>query len=167
MKKVLLLMVAVLMVSNVAMASHFGLYTDGSGSSCELGAAGFNTTATVVEKFSLGSTGCRLKAILPAGSNFFGFTTNFVPIGNLTSDLSLGYGQCLNGTIPLGTLAAILAPGTITVTAADAYPNIIITDCNFGEYPATGGFAYVAGTGPCGEIATEQSTWGSVKALYR
>jgi hypothetical protein len=167
MKKVLLLMVAALMISSVAMANHFGVYVDGTGSSCELGAAGFNSTATVCEKFSIGSTGCRFKVTLPPGSNFFSFSTTLVPIGVLTSDLSLGYGQCLNGTIPLGQIVAVLAPGTMTVSAADGFPNIIYTDCSFGEYPGTGGNAYVAGTGPCGEIATEQSTWGSVKALYR
>jgi len=40
-------------------------------------------------------------------------------------------------------------------------------DCSFGEHPATGGSFYVAGTGDCKEVATEATTWGSVKALYR
>ena len=51
MKKVLLLMVAVLMVSSVAMADHFGVYADNTGASCSL-AVGFQsgTTAAVIEK---------------------------------------------------------------------------------------------------------------------
>jgi len=166
MKKVLLLTVAALMISSVAMASHFGVYTDGTGSSCLL-APGFTSTVTVCEKFSLGSTGSRFKVTLPAGSSFFSFNTTFVPIGVLTSDLSLGYGQCLNGTIALGQIVAILNAGQIDVLAADAFATIIFTDCSFGEYPATGGQAWVGTTGPCNEVATENSTWGSVKALYR
>ncbi len=168
MKKVLLLMVAALMISSVAMADHFGVYSDATGSSCALGAANvFNPGATVIHKFTLGATGSRFKVTLPAGTSFFGFNTTFVPIGVLTSDLSLGYGQCLTGSIPLGTITAIYAAGTLSVLPADAFATIIYTDCNFGEYPATGGTAYVGGTGPCNEVATEQSTWGNVKALYR
>jgi hypothetical protein len=168
MKKVLLLMVAVLMISSVAMsAPHYGIYSDCSGSSCSL-ASGFVQGAALVEKFSTGTTGCRLKVVLPAGSNFFGFTTSYVPIGNLTTDLSLGYGVCLTGTNCLGTIAAILAPGTITVTAADGFPNIIYTDCSFGELIGHGGTAYVGSTGNCNEPnPTQPSTWGQVKALYR
>jgi len=169
MKKVLLLMVAVLMISSVAMsAPHYGVYSDCSGSSCLL-APGFTQSAALVEKFSTGTTGCRLKVVLPPGSNFFGFTTSYVPIGNLTSDLSLGYGSCLNGTTCLGTIAAILAPGTIQVTAADTFANIIYTDCSFAELPGHGGTAYVGVVGgDCNEPnATQPSTWGQVKALYR
>jgi hypothetical protein len=168
MKKVLLLMVAVLMISSVAMATpHYGVYTDCSGSSCAL-AAGFTQTVAVVEKLSTGTTGSRFKVVLPAGSNFFGFTTPYVPIGNLTNDLSLGYGVCLTGTNCLGTIAGILAPGVITVQASDGFPNIIYTDCSFGEFPGHGGTAYVGSAGDCNEPnAAQPSTWGQVKALYR
>lgn len=168
MKKVLLLMVAVLMVSNVAMANHFGVYADASGASCALGAAGvFNPSAAVIEKFSAGSTGSRFKVVFPAGTSFFGFNSPFVPVGVLTSDLSLGYGQCLSGSIVLGTINAIYGAGTGDVEKADLQPNILYTDCSFGEYPATGGTFYVGTTGDCHEVATEPSTWGQVKALYR
>jgi len=168
MKKVLLLMVACLMVSGVASADHFGVYSDATGSSCALGAAGvFNPSATVIEKFSLGSTGCRFKVVMPAGTAFFGFNTPFVPIGALTTDLSLGYGQCFNGSIVLGTINAIYGAGTLSVLPADGFTNIIYTDCLFGEFNATGGNAYVGSTGNCNEVATEASTWGNVKALYR
>jgi len=167
MKKVLLLMVAILMVSSVAMADVIGMYTDASASQCNL-ASGFNTTGTVVHKFTAGATGSRFKVIFPAGTSFFSFATPFVPIGNLTSDLSLGYGQCLNGSFALGTIVAILAPGLGSVTAADAFPTIIYTNCDFGEFPASGNnFGVATDPGPCDPNPTNQSTWGQVKALYR
>jgi len=171
MKKVLLLMVAVLMISSVAMADeHIGVYTDGTGTSCTLGniAGQFFPGATVVQRTTTGATGSRFKVTFPVGTAFFGFNTPFVPVGALNTDLSLGYGSCITGTIVLGTINAIYGAGTGTLEKADLQPKIIYTDCNFGEYEATGGFFYVNGTGPCEPIiATEPSTWGQVKSLYR
>ena len=165
MKKVLLLMVACLMVSSVAMAGHIGVYSDPTGSSCSL-APGQNFGVTVIEKFSLGSTGVRF-GINFGGNIYLAKTTPFTPVGDLPGDLSLAYGQCLNGSIVLATLFTQLIAGTLQVVPAQAFANIIYTDCNFGEYPGTGGTAYVGTTGNCNEVATESSTWGQVKALYR
>jgi hypothetical protein len=171
MKKVLLLMVAVLMVSSVAMAvEHIGVYTDGTGQSCALGniAGQFSPTATVIQTTTTGATGSRFKVTFPVGTSFFGFNTPYVPVGALNTDLSLGYGFCLNGSIVLGTINAIYTAGTGKLEKADLQAQIIYTDCSFGEYPATGGYFYVNGTGPCEDVvATEPSTWGQVKALYR
>jgi hypothetical protein len=173
MKKVLLLMVAVLMVSSIAMADeHIGVYTDNTGTNCNLGniAGQFSFGgAHIVERTTTGATGSRFKVTFPPGTTFVGFTTTYVPVGNLTTDLSLGYGTCLFGTFELGTINAIYGAGTGTLEKADLQPKIIYTDCNFGEYEATGGFFYVSTTpGPCEPvIATEPSTWGQVKSLYR
>lgn len=166
MKKVLLLMVAVLMISSVAMADHIGVYVDGNGASCVL-APGFTSTASVIEKFSAGSTGSRFKVTLPAGSNFFSFSTIYTPVGSMTTDLSLAYGTCIPGSIVLGQIVAILGAGSGAVLPADLQANIIYTNCVFAEIPATGGTYYSGTTGSCNEVATEPTTWGQVKALYR
>lgn len=169
MKKVLLLMMAVLMVSSVAMADHFGLYSDASGSSCLL-TLGFNPNVTLIEKFSTGTTGSRLKVDMGGNGNF-GFTTSFVPVGTIGTDISIGYGLCLTGSVVLGTLTMNLTvPGsTMAVLPAVGFPSILYTDCGFVKLPGTGGIAHV-GTGnaqDCGEVATEPTSWGKVKALYR
>lgn len=166
MKKVLLLMVAALMISSVAMADHIGVYADATGASCDI-PVGFQSNVSVIHKFSAGGTGSRWSLPLPAGTNFFSFSTPFTPVGNMLTDLSLGYGQCLNGSIVLGQIVAILTPGAIQVVAAQGFPGIIYTNCSFAELPATGGSGYIGGTGNCNEVATEPSTWGQVKALYR
>jgi len=168
MKKVLLLMVAVIMVSNVAMADHLGIYTDVNGSSCAL-APGFTSTAAVIHKFSLGTTGVRFKMDISGapGTGVFGFTTGYTPVGNLTTDLSVGYGDCLVGTVMIGTIVANLAVGVLAIKPADGFGTILYTNCSFAELDATGGRAYVGSTGDCGEVAVETSTWGQVKALYR
>jgi hypothetical protein len=166
MKTLVLLTVALLMMANVVNADHIGVHRNSESESCNLGNPGFNPNAVVVHKFSLGATGSRFKVTLPAGSSFFGFNTPYVPIGVLTSDLSLGYGLCLTGSFVLGTMVAILNPGTVNVLPADNFSNIIYTDCSFGELPATGGTAWVGGLDDCVD-AVEPSTWGKVKSLYR
>lgn len=169
MKKVLLLMVAVLMISSVAMADHIGVYTDGTATACLL-APGFTSTATVVQKFSTGSSAARFKVVLPAGSSFFSFSTPYTTSGGLTTDLSVGYSPCLSGSFVVGQIVAILTPGTISVAASDLQSNIFWLDCDFIQHNGTGGHATVGASGnpqDCGEVATEPSTWGQVKALYR
>ena len=170
MKKVLLLMVAVLMVSAVAANAieHIGIYVDAAGTSCTL-ASGFNPNVYVVEKSDGGSTGSRFKVLPGAGNSILAFNTPWVPVGNISNDLSLAYGSCQNGAFSLGTILMSLAgPGNLQVVAADAFASIIYTDCSFGEHPATGGKAYVTVTGNCEEpVATQPTTWGQVKSLYR
>ena len=170
MKRFLLLASCLLVISSAAWADHFGVYSDGTGTSCALGniAGQFSPTATVIHRFTAGATGSRFKVTFPPGTAFFGFNTPYVPVGALNSDLSLGYGTCLSGSIVLGTINAIYGAGTGQVEKADLQPKIIYTDCLFGEYEATGGSFFVNGTGPCdNSTPVEPSTWGSVKALYR
>jgi len=169
MKKVLLLMLAVLMISSAAMAEHIGLFSDAEGTNCTLAPA-FPANVYVVESSLGGTTGSRFKVTPGAGNSIFAFNTSYVPIGNIANDLSLAYGQCLSGQVVLGTILMGLTPGSgsLEVVAADAFPTIIYTDCLFGEYPATGGKAYVGVAGNCNfPIATQPSTWGQVKSLYR
>jgi len=170
MKRLLLLISGLLVISSPAWADQIGVFSDGTGSSCNLGniAGQFSPTATVMHKFTTGATGSRFKVTFPAGTAFFGFNTPYVPVGALNTDLSLGYGQCLSGSIVLGTINAIYGAGQGQVEKADLQPIILYTDCLFAELEATGGFFYVGGTGACGPTTpVEPSTWGSVKALYR
>ena len=168
MKRLLLLISSLLVISTTSWADLIGVYSDATGASCNLGAAGqFNPNATVIHRFTQGATGSRFKVTFPAGTSFFGFNTPYVPVGALNSDLSLGYGQCLNGMIVLGTINAVYGAGTGTVEKADLQPIILYTDCVFAELPATGGNFYVGGSDYCGSTPVEPSTWGSVKALYR
>jgi hypothetical protein len=166
MKKVLLLTLAVLMISSVAMADHIGVYTDASGSSCLI--APGSSSVTIVHKFSLGTTLSRWKIVLAPGSTFFAFNSPYPAIGTATSDISVAYGSCMTGSFSIGQVFGAYSSGEITIVAADGQPYIIYANCDFAELPASGGSAWSGGaTGDCHEVATEQSTWGSVKALYR
>ena len=166
MKKLLLLTLVALMSANVALADIIIVASDETATNCAI-APGFSTTATVLHRFTAGTTGSRFKLEIPAGTQFFSFSTQFVPIGNLISDLSLGYGQCLNGSIALGTIIATWANGEMRIVAAEGFPNIIVTDCVFAELPANGGTSYVQSTPADCTLPVASSTWGKVKALYR
>jgi len=113
----------------------------------------------------VGSTGSRFKLdVSGAPGTLYAFNSPFTPVGALDSDLSLSYGQCLSGSIFLGTVVAVLAPGTLQVAEATGFPAIVCTNCTFVEVTATGGYASVFGN--C-TVKIEGSTWGRVKALYR
>jgi len=91
-----------------------------------------------------------------------------MPVGELTTGIAVGYGLCLNNSIVVGTIEAVLSPGAIAVVSPTGYTTIINNDCNMVDCPATGGIGWVGGPNICNLVdATEQSTWGHVKALYR
>ena len=187
MKRTALMIVSLLTLALAAPAfatavGDISAYTDDQGSSCTINAPGGGglLNVYVVHKFSDGgsATGSRFKVTFPAtGLSYVTFATTFTPIGNPTTDLSLGYGTCISTTTNLGNLlfintVAVPACGYVSFTAPDGgiLPNPIATDCLFGEYPVKTGQAIMNPDGSCGgacNVATEASTWGKVKSLYR
>jgi len=176
MKRLLVLTVLSLFIASAALADHIGIYSDDSGSSCNLTPTiPLTETTAVIHKFAVGTVGSRFKVDTSAttGVNLLGIATTFVPIGSVSSDLSVMYGSCLSGSIVVGHLQIFwlggTPAGTLSVVKTPLYATVLFRDCANVDYPATGGHATINGTGSdCGEpLAVESSTWGSVKALYR
>jgi len=184
MKRIGLLFILILAIAAPVFAQYpdgatgdISAYADETGSACDLAANGGNAPVPlfIVHKFSDGggATGCRFKITTPAGMSIFGFNTTFVPIGQVTSDLSLGYGVCINATTSLGSVIAFSSTPSplcsyVSVVAADNFSDPISTDCSFGEYKVETGQAIVNNDGNCPcNIATQPSSWGKVKSLYR
>jgi len=168
MRKALLLAISILLIASTAIADHIGIYRDSSGQSCRLD-PGYSTNGTIIHKFSLGATGSTFRVDLShaPGSTFIAFHSPFVPIGDLPTGISIGYGgRCTTGNIVVGTIEAMLSPGYLEVAPKIGFTVIEYTDCA-GMYSATGGRAFIGDDGDCVTVATEQSTWGHVKALYR
>jgi hypothetical protein len=170
MKRTLLLLFSLLLISNAALADHIGIYSDPSGAECRLTAG--VTTAWVIHKYNAtGATASRFR--IDSSSlvgTIFVFNSTYVTIGNWNTDVSIAYGGCLSGPIVLGSFLMNATGGRLYVREAQGQSCIVYTDCNFSEYCATGGNACVACQSSCEcQICapTEQSTWGSVKALYR
>jgi len=182
MKRLLVLTLLMSLIASAAFADHVGIYSDDSGSSCNLTPAPpYSETTAVIHKFTAGATGSRFRIDTSAstGASVIGFIAKnpFLPIGSASSDLQLAYGTCLSGSIVVGHLQIIwlggTAGGTISVAKPQGFPAVLYFDCASpcctNEKPATGGYATVNGNGlTCGEpTPTEPSTWGSVKSLYR
>jgi hypothetical protein len=179
MKRLALTLVFLLTVAFAANAfatavGDISAYADDQGNSCNIAAPAGLVTVYIVHKFSDGgsATGCRFKVATPAGMTFLAFNNAFTPIGNITTDISLGYGVCITTTTNLGSIlynsAGPAACTLVSVTAADNFANPIATDCSFGEYTVKTGSGILNPDGTCQcNIATQPTTWGSVKALYR
>jgi hypothetical protein len=169
-KTLLLLVVALLMTTTVASADVIGVYSDATGATCAL-APGFTTTPTIIHKFTIGSRGSRFLLAFPPGSSVFSFTPVFPPSLPFVpyDGIAIDYGQCMQGSIVLGTITAILAPGFLSVTPAPGDASVMAMDCDLVENAVCGEDAYVGVAHPCGGclLATDQKTWGAVKSLYR
>jgi hypothetical protein len=183
MKKVLLLAFGVVLAANVAVADHLGIYADATGSSCTVtGPLAFPPTVNncyVIHKYTAGTTGARFKVNDLSGLFQAAKTTPYLEGGGGTAPYtgsSLAYGNCLNGQLVIYTLGFLwfgqpLVCGKLEIVADPLEPlGIIYTDCNFGSHSATGGQFFWGANGDCtqcNEVATETTTWGTIKALYR
>lgn len=167
MRRTLLLVLAAISISSIARADQIGIYSDASASSCVL-AAGVNNTATLVHKFSSGATGSRFRVDFSGapGSAYYSFNTSFTTVGSLNDDISIGYGQCLSGSIVLGTMVSMLSSGQLYVRTGSNASSVLYTNCQFAEIAASGGQASI-GNNQCMASGTESATWGEIKSLYR
>jgi hypothetical protein len=131
----------------------------------------------VVNKYPIdGSMGCRFRIQQPESGNwlFLAFQTSFTPVGNALTDISVMYDQCETSSTTVGyALWFSSAPypkcGIVSLLAASSFAEIILADCTFAEHTIPYGAPLIVnedGTCFC-EGATQATTWGLVKALYR
>ncbi len=183
MKRIALLAVCLVALAAPAFAQinpqvgDISMYSDDQGSNCNITANGGGAFLQpyMIQKFSNGGgcTGIRFKITVPTGMSIVGFSTQYVPVGSVAGDLSIAYGICQStqfvvGQLQVLSLTASPACSYVSVVAADNFANPIATDCLFGEYPIKTGQAIVNADGSCPcSVATEPTSWGKVKALYR
>lgn len=181
MKKILMLSLAMMMVAGVAMADHIGIFTDQTGTSgdnCTLVPTDFSPfTVYVVHQTDVGATGSVFKVVNNSGYSISAAVLGgYLSIGDAFTDLSLAYGGCTPGDFAVLSLNGFGFPvpgpvcGEVLVVNAPSQATIIAVDCIFAEIPASGGkFVFNSNeTCPCiAPNATEESTWGKVKSLYR
>jgi len=105
----------------------------------------------------------------------------FIKVGGAT-DLAIGFGSCIAAPVVAATITYFSfnhSPcGDIDLTAAPGFADVVATTCNFTDTAIQGGALTINGvydTSPgaedpscfCPPVATQPSTWGKVKALYR
>ena len=188
MKKVLILAIGLIMCAGAAMADHIGLYNEAAGTNCFRAAAwnpdGGSNFVFVIQKFNTGSTGSEFRINNLSGAPYSSFTlgtATFLTIGQPEAGISVSYAACiiapsftiirlryadddLTGAAPTpcGKMEVVANPGAVP-------PALQTADCQSFTHPATGGsFYWGTGCPGCADpTATERTTWGGVKALYR
>jgi hypothetical protein len=188
----LLLMTLILMVSaSVASAQlgRIGIFSDNGGTNCAVSdTVPINTQigVYVVHINTPGAKACQYKATQPScfPHIYLSDTYNFaVNIGTTQVGISHGYGSCMAGNIWVARMNfLVVAPGTggpCCVYPVEPDPNvtnctgICIIDCNdleVSDQVGQSGILNASGPGggcECSDIiATRDTTWGGVKALY-
>jgi hypothetical protein len=190
MKKVLLMTLALTMCAGAAMADHIGIYADQAGMTCYLSGLVTppgNNAMYIVHKLNPGSTAAQFKVTDATAGGLFPTTqtTPYLALGTWNTDWSLAYGGCVVNDHVLATLnflwfgSPLACHQTLTIDPAPTSPvpgAVALVDCSVPDAQlktASGGRAF-AGVpedscpASCNEPnATENSTWGQVKALYR
>ncbi len=186
MKKVLLIAMAITLCAGAAMADHLGIYTDQVATACTFSgpypAAPATVDLYVVHRFSAGAKGSDFKVVdasglIPASQTLLG-TPQYLALGAWNTGWVIGYAFCYNGDIPVAKLSfyAFAPPADCASISIAADPNAaqgepLAIDCSDAENIATGGVFHFNPNGTCTDCgepnATQESTWGKVKALYR
>lgn len=175
----MVVLVAGLASSASAQVGKIGLYGDQAGNDCNVldqGAPALRPVY-VVHKFDPGegATASRFKVVTTGITmTFIGTSTPYAVLGAWDTGISIGYGQCINTATQVLTInffgtGTNPACGRLDIVA-DPIPGAIqITTCDFGDINVpNGGSAIVNPDVNCQcNIATNPSTWGGVKALYK
>jgi hypothetical protein len=183
MKRFALLIVCLVAMATPALAINgvgdVSVYADDQGSNCNISSPGGGglVHVYVVHKFQPGEQGTysRFKGEWPAGMTFLGAFNvgSNVAIGTFDNDVAVAYGVCVTSTHLVGD--ALFTTSGVSPTCS--YFNLVAsvgqttplaTDCTFAEFEVATGQGIVNPDAGCQcSIATEPTSWGRVKALYR
>jgi len=178
MRKFALTILLVAGTSVPAMAIQtIGIFGDDVASKCEVSDPGGNATIKVyVFQTSpvqpvVGSA-WNLEWDAGMTMDYVSDASTFSKVGNAQDGVSIYYFVCTAGTFLIDTVT-FLSHGTSSPCSymrLGEHPTQgrSIIQCNFAATPFTPGEAIVNATAACTcNVATEPTTWGSVKALYR
>ena len=179
MKHVLLLTIVMLLGASLAFAQggNIGLYSDPSGTDCNLAPILGVCDVFVVHTLAPGVLGSEWAITQPSCLNepFISDTSPFgVYIGvSPFTGKTVGYGLCLGSPIHIATLSYFCELSTPPCCLQSVVPhtvtgNLGATDCAINTIPATGGTGIWNADSSCGcDVAAEETTWGGIKSLYR
>ncbi len=182
MKRIVLLTVAVLCVSSLAVAQYnpgsIDVYSDIGQGSCNFLDAGGLVLVFVYHTNSDGATASNFMLELGAGVtwSFLGPQWQFATvIGNPMTGVDIGYGACLGaaGDIYLGQLSffgsSAAACSMISIVIGNGVSGFLeIIDCSAVKFLLDrGGQGRINPDGTCDcSVPVQETTWGGIKALY-
>jgi hypothetical protein len=188
MRKILTIALALTMCSGVAMADRIGVFTDQAGTSCAFNPGPFALVSLyIVHQPEGGAKVSKFKVNDLSGMTATGASVapGFLSIGTFPAGIEIAYPQCQNASVVIGTLGyfhqseVMDCSRTVQIVAhpgAQVPGEVVVVDCGepFGSIEvAEGGRAWGGADavvcGDCYEppLATQESTWGGIKALYR
>jgi len=171
------LVVALCLVSlpRAPLAGSLRLYSDPALTQCTLSDTGPRTASIYVMETGYVSIGVRFRVASSPGFTgvWLSDSSPYSSVGSSQSDLSMHFGKCLSGTVLALTMTYQLF-GTSACSQLEIAPpsgllSPICFDC-FEELPCLNNrplHINCDGSFDCNPVATEPTTWGSVKALYR
>ena len=171
---------AVLLVATapgIALSDYrLALYSDSALSDCTLDDYAPRTMSIYVAETSHEATGVRFVSQRAPGLPVYGSVKrrHSSSSGDSQTDLSIGFGQCLDGHFLVLTMTYQLfgtsTCSTLSIGPPPGFPVPLCTSCVFHEVScAPPGALHVNCQGGvnCNPVMTEPTTWGKVKALYR
>jgi hypothetical protein len=182
MKKFVLTAMLLTIIATPALAQleDLGLFADNAGLSCEIldTVAGIKRVY-VVHVNSLGATGSEFLVDTSASTMSLivaSAPAGFLTIGSSDTGISIAYQECKIGTFLVLTMtfdnfgdSAACSRLRMLEDPTAVPPARIYADCSSQPHNFPGGQAIVnpnPGSCPC-SVATETTTWGNIKALYR
>lgn len=154
--------VCLLSLVQPASAEWIVIYGDEAGYRCGLASAGYAQVHVFDYTATASGTRFRLDASNAPGTTLLWFTSPYAFTGDVNSMISIDYGACLGGSFKVGTLDLVAACGWL------GFQDVTFIDCAHNETTGAGWpFPVCAEYEWCPPFATRESTWGSVKALYR
>lgn len=191
MKKLMAALLLLVAMSSVAAAQgdpFIGIYADDAGVSCQANVTQYVSTTVYVMAYLPadipGMTACEFRIDnLPTAAmsiNTFAWNTTLV-IGTPDYGIALAFAPalpgplCLLGTISFFPLQAFPADWRMTIMPSNDSGNLVIVDLDYNEVPCSADpyfFTFNCTGSLPGQcdftigVATEDATWGSIKALY-
>jgi len=187
MRKILTIALALTLCSGAAMADRVGIFADAAGTNCASNPGVFSIMTLYIVHETDGGRLAKFKVndqfgLAPTGTSV---GAGFLSIGTFATGIEIAYPTCQVGSIVIGTLGYFHQAEVMDCSRKVeivAHPGsqvegeVIVVDCAqpFGNIEvAVGGRAW-GGTDAlaCGDcypptVATKESTWGGIKALYR
>ena len=181
MKKFVLTAMILVVAATPALAQEgLGLYADNAGLSCQISdlVDGAVKRVYVIHNNSVGASGSEF--LVDASSTTLAIFASTVPssmlsIGSAETGISIAYNECKVGSFLVLTVSydafGTTAPCSYIRMEPDptAVPPVRVwADCISITHPFPGGVAIVNVNGGCPcNVATQATTWGTIKALYR
>jgi hypothetical protein len=174
--KTFALMTVLLAAAVPVLAAHsIGIYADEAATSCEITDTGGAKTLYIVETNQVQPAGGSVwKLAWDAGVTmiYVSDSTPYFRIGNAQDGIQIAYVPCGAGTFLIDTVTMMSfgtsAPCSRFRLVDEPTRGLSILRCgSFDPMSFVPGEAIVNANGTCScTVATEQATWGSVKALY-